>query len=214
MTTKLFKKILSLSLCIALVLCSSLTATATDYTYKHTEDEIEEIRTIAHDYLYDSIGGAPLEIWVGSKPLDYKLNGYSVIYASYNVELPMIMSNRIGKYIYFDYNYSYPSDLGYLVINTETNRVIELEEALEDGIVDADVLFQCSNKGFEMYLVGDADYDCELSIKDATEIQKAIAEINEIVRISKKHNETAFDYNNDGQVNIIDSTEIQKALIS
>ncbi len=214
MTGKLFKKILLLTFCIILVFCCSLTVSATDYTYNHTDDEIEEIRTIAHDYLYESIDGAPLEIFVGTKPLDLKFNGYSIIYASYNMELPMIMVKRIGGYIYYDYNYSYPSDLGYLVINPETNIVIELEEAIEDGMVDADALFEYSNIGFDMYLVGDADYDCELSIKDATEVQKAIAEMTEIVRISKKHNETAFDYNNDGQVNIIDSTEIQKALIS
>lgn len=214
MTTKVFKKLLALVLSLTLILSCGLTVSATDNTHKHSEDEIETIKTIAHDYLYDSIDGAPLEIAIGDKPYDLDFNGYKIIYARYNVSLPMIQIERIGKYIYYDLSYYVPSDLGYLVINPETKDVIELEEAIEAGIVDADALFEYQDKGFEMYLVGDANGDGELSIMDATEIQKALAQITKVVRVSAKHNETSFDYNYDGQVNIVDSTAIQKALIS
>lgn len=64
-----------------------------------------------------------------------------------------------------------------------------------------------------MYLAGDVDNDQKLSIIDATEIQKAIANITEIVKFDHS-DETVYDFNGDGQVNIIDSTEIQKSLIS
>ena len=77
MTTKVFKKLLALVLSLTLILSCGLTVSATDNTNKHSEDEIETIKTIAHDYLYDSIDGAPLEIAIGDKPYDLDFNGYT-----------------------------------------------------------------------------------------------------------------------------------------
>ena len=55
------------------------------------------------------------------------------------------------------------------------------------------------------YMIGDADGDNQVNIKDATTIQKFIASIE-----LKSFNEAAADANRDNQVNIKDATEIQK----
>ncbi len=57
-------------------------------------------------------------------------------------------------------------------------------------------------------LCGDVDLDGEINIKDATTIQKHIAELD-VLNIPS----TVLDANNDGAVNIMDSTEIQKYLV-
>ena len=54
-------------------------------------------------------------------------------------------------------------------------------------------------------MIGDADGDNQVNIKDATAIQKNIADI-EVANF----NEAAADANLDEQINIKDATEIQK----
>lgn len=59
-------------------------------------------------------------------------------------------------------------------------------------------------------LSGDVSLDGVVNISDATEIQKYIAEINELNEIQKLN----ADFNGDGSINITDSTAIQKYLAS
>lgn len=66
---------------------------------------------------------------------------------------------------------------------------------------------------FDMYIIGDADSDGKLSIKDATLVQKASVELEEIV-YTEYQNDTTFDCNGDGTVNVTDATAIQKTIVS
>lgn len=64
-----------------------------------------------------------------------------------------------------------------------------------------------------MYMLGDADNDGELTIKDATVVQRAGIGLTDIVKTDTKQ-DTVFDYNGDGRVSIMDVTCIQKKLVA
>ncbi|MGN0490487.1 hypothetical protein [Ruminococcus sp.] len=145
-------------------------------------------------------------------PVFKNFNGYFLISARYNLEEPMPASERYGDYILENEGRSIPSIFGYLAVNPETGDVITLENGLKNGVIDTDKLFEISI-GFDMYKLGDADNDGELTIKDATVVQKAGVDLAEIVK-TRYGMDTVFDYNNDGRVSILDVTCIQKKLVS
>ncbi len=76
-----------------------------------------------------------------------------------------------------------------------------------DGPTDAPTNVPTELPTNPSYMIGDADGDNTINIKDATAIQKKIAEIE-----VTSFNEAAADANLDGQVNIKDATEIQKSI--
>ncbi len=145
-------------------------------------------------------------------PVFKNFNGYFLISARYNLEEPMPASERYGDYILENEGRSIPSIFGYLAVNPETDDVITLENGLKNGVIDTDKLFEISI-GIDMYKLGDADNDGELTIKDATVVQKAGIDLAEIVK-TRYGMDTVFDYNNDGRVSILDVTCIQKKLVS
>lgn len=59
-------------------------------------------------------------------------------------------------------------------------------------------------------VLGDADLDCNLNIKDVTFIQKCIADIEHLTRLKLIN----ADFDKNGSVDILDATAIQKALAS
>lgn len=142
-------------------------------------------------------------------PIFKNFEGFFIVYARYNIEEPMPISERYGDYIIEDVNRSIPSVFGYLAVNPETGDIITLEDGLANGKIDEDKLFETSFEN--MYKLGDADSDGMLTVKDATIVQKAGVGLAEIVR-TKLNMDTVFDYNNDGTVNILDATCIQKKL--
>ncbi|MBQ8001719.1 MAG: dockerin type I repeat-containing protein [Ruminococcus sp.] len=85
--------------------------------------------------------------------------------------------------------------------------VIFLKEAVENGLFDiadyAKLLPDC-------YLIGDADMDSELTIKDATAIQKYIAKIEGEHILVPKSSKWAVDMNGDYEINVKDATAVQK----
>lgn len=145
-------------------------------------------------------------------PVFKNFNGYFLISARYNLEEPMPASERYGDYILENEGRSIPSIFGYLAVNPETDDVITLENGLKNGVIDTDKLFEISI-GIDMYKLGDADNDGELTIKDATVVQKAGIDLAEVVK-TRYGMDTVFDYNNDGRVSILDVTCIQKKLVS
>lgn len=145
-------------------------------------------------------------------PVFKNFNGYFLISARYNLEEPMPASERYGDYILENEGRSIPSIFGYIAVNPETGDVITLENGLKNGVIDTDKLFEISI-GIDMYKLGDADNDGELTIKDATVVQKAGIDLAEIVK-TRYGMDTVFDYNNDGRVSILDVTCIQKKLVN
>lgn len=61
---------------------------------------------------------------------------------------------------------------------------------------------------FQLMLCGDVDLSGEINIKDATAIQKHIANI-ELLNIASN----VLDANGDGEINIIDATDVQKHIV-
>lgn len=57
-------------------------------------------------------------------------------------------------------------------------------------------------------LIGDADKDSIVSVIDATEIQRAVAQISEVKDVN------AADFDGDGEVTILDASSIQKYLVN
>lgn len=85
--------------------------------------------------------------------------------------------------------------------------VIFLKEAVENGLLDiADYVKLLP----DCYLIGDADMDNELTIKDATAIQKYIAKTDGEHILVPDSGFWAVDMNGDIEINVKDATAIQK----
>ncbi len=179
-------------------------------------NEAKRTNEILKDYfakLYDNESDA--SYFIDNLPLFKDFNGYRLVSAHYNGYFTQINSIRMGDYILESNNLYDPSELACMAVNSQTGEVITLEEAIESGIVDLDKLFECYDNtyfNFKMYLIGDADYDGRLTVKDATLIQKtAIGILEEDKKDLKK--DSAYDFNKDGRVSIIDTTDVQRKLV-
>ena len=92
-------------------------------------------------------------------------------------------------------------------------KIYTLEEAYHAEIDGIEKALEFLN-GTTIAMIGDADANFTLNIKDATWIQKSIAKYSDL---PKRHewNELAFDacdFNRDDKINIKDATAIQKHL--
>lgn len=102
-----------------------------------------------------------------------------------------------------------PDEIGYFVYFPEEDKLYTLEEALE---VKTEYIEEIVS-GFDLYkydscrLIGDADGNSKINVKDATRIQKRIAGFD---LGSSKTEIEASDFNGDGKVNVRDATAIQK----
>ena len=180
-----------------------------------TFEEVLKIKELAENYFEVQPENSFSETVCAALPRFADFDGYRIYNARFDIVSPMLLTKRMGNYIFEGFNYYYPSDLGYLVINPDTGDVVELEEAVENQVIDIDELYEYSKEQpfvFTMYLLGDADDDGELSIKDATLVQKASLNLEEI-ESTETGADTVFDYDNDGRVCIVDVTKIQKALV-
>lgn len=171
-------------------------------------EDFLKIKELAQTKLDNEKQNQYMETMIGI-PIFKNFEGFFIVYARYNIEEPMPISERYGDYIIEDVNRSIPSVFGYLAVNPETGDIITLEDGLANGKIDEDKLFETSFEN--MYKLGDADSDGMLTVKDATIVQKAAVGLAETVK-TKYGFDTVFDYNNDGIVNVLDSTCIQKKL--
>ncbi len=128
-----------------------------------------------------------------------------------------------GDYVVADYYVTYPYELGYYILIPETAEILTLKEAWDKNLEGIDAVFE---KGVLGQLIGDADNDGKLTVRDATAIQKAIAGISTIKGDRFKvitgyietdsndmpiiENKYISDYNRDGVRNVKDATAIQK----
>ena len=112
-----------------------------------------------------------------------------------------------------------PYCLRYFVYTPENNKTYTLTEAYNAGIEGIENVFTDFGLG---YLMGDADNDRRLTIKDATYIQKYIAKVEEIeapeglnghnIDQSDDNFVSVADFDNNNNINIKDATAIQKRL--
>lgn len=144
---------------------------------------------------------------------------YVLIDAFYSVVTEGTLTKKFGDYVLSTCEITYPSlEFGYYIYLPEKNEVYTLTEAFEKEIEGIYNVFTDAGIG---KLIGDVNYDRKLNIKDATLIQKAVANLAEIennyikgTSWSLDENMPAFvaDFNCDGKMNVRDATAIQKKL--
>lgn len=175
-------------------------------------DELVKIDEIMQEYISNN-PFAYVDYVYNQMPVFKDFNGYRMLLFYNMVVEPMFNVQRYEDYIIEMNGYYYPSSLCYILVNPTTGDIKTLDEGLLNGIVDTDKLFDAyldSPFAFDMHIIGDADCDNQLSIKDATYIQKFCVGLE---KDSNTYCASNFnDFNGDGMVNIIDATEIQKAL--
>lgn len=128
-----------------------------------------------------------------------------------------------GDYVVADYYVTYPYELGYYILIPETSEILTLKEAWDKKLEGINSIFE---NGVLGELIGDADKDGKLTVRDATAIQKVIAGISTVKddkytviigyteTVSNDmpitENKYISDYNRDGERNVKDATAIQK----
>ncbi|MBQ3329752.1 MAG: hypothetical protein IJG87_01080 [Ruminococcus sp.] len=93
-------------------------------------------------------------------------------------------------------------DLTKRITDDEGNESIDYS-----GLYDLEDISRKIDMYYDVQLLGDADGDCDVTIIDATVIQRVLAELS-----VDSYNEAAADTDGDGDVTIIDATFIQRFL--
>lgn len=132
---------------------------------------------------------------------------------------PMCGVEYIGEYAVYHGNYYSPYRLGYFVYVPERDEVYTLKDAY---YADIDGIEKAFTEGcYLSALTGDVNVDGKLNIKDATFIQKQLADLlpeHPLDIIEKLDNGNSYfydymrDFNQDEEINIKDATAIQKYL--
>lgn len=143
---------------------------------------------------------------------------YVLIYAGQMVASPVYSYGKYGDYIVSSGGYHSPYTLGYCIYIPEKSIVTDLREAYDQELNNIDAVFSDYKLGM---VIGDVNNDGKLNVKDATFIQKCLADIetfgadDKIDGICEDGSEEVFyisDFNCDGKRNIKDVTDIQKHL--
>ncbi len=169
--------------------------------------------------------------WYSYKELYYYTDGkgaqkmpeatpdYVLISGSFNANSPSLSFGVIGDYVLHCENCGNPDCLRYFVCTPENGKVYTLQGAYNEGVEGILNVFTDYGLG---HLMGDADNDRKLTIKDATYIQKYVARFegieepfgftgHNVYEYGDYYVSVAdFDENND--INIKDATAIQKRL--
>ncbi|MGN0504842.1 MAG: hypothetical protein ACI4HJ_07365 [Ruminococcus sp.] len=221
------KKSIALILVMALLGCAALvnvSAISVDTENKYKYDEII-IPKVFQDY---ELENPDLVIYYNEvfeyyahdtdSSQDESIPEYVLIYLSTNMSYDMPTADVFGEYILKSTSIGYPFAYGYGIYIPSTKEVYSLTYAYELGIEGIEQVFTEAKIG---RLIGDMDKDREITIKDATIIQKCLAGISEfdkndyIIAFSYEDNPPLLyvsDFNRDCNRNIEDATAIQKHL--
>ena len=143
---------------------------------------------------------------------------YVLVNVSSNRIGPMYAAKVFGDYILENDCHEYPFTFGYGIYIPSKEEIYSLSYAYEMNIEGIEKVFTEYGLG---KLIGDMDEDNQITIKDATCIQKCLAGISEFAVsdiISAFQNEEnppilyVSDFNRDCKRNIKDATAIQKYL--
>ena len=180
-----------------------------DYGYKELYEHFSEISSTdeaAPDYVL--VKG--IDSWEEGRMCVQLYGDYVVKTDKTNVALYHPFYDENGYYIIIP-----GDDLHY---RTE-REVIALRDAYDEGIVDISAVFEEYGLG---YLIGDANNDRVLNVKDATEIQKCVAGLISFADYDCLFSDDftpeagaphyVTDFNRDGQRNVRDATAIQKRI--
>lgn len=199
-----------------------------DLTEDATSDE-EALKQLVWEYMLRQMGG--VNRFEGTKYYDtvefsldavYEHKGESAEgYVVFDLNFPKKdsemgdVSVKISDSIYTNevdyYRVSCYLGLGYYVVIPEAHEVIILEDAVKadlDGLKD-----WCAEEGIARK-IGDADADGEITVKDATYIQKSVAGFEGYADkdIYAMYCSSYSDFDGNYKVNVKDATNIQKYL--
>lgn len=141
----------------------------------------------------------PVEYYYGMDGLYGLFRGGQVQSQEYSEEI-------IDDLLIFGSKYTHSDDnpTGLFAV-TESGVIRTFKEGFELNVLHID---QVAMSVPYVYVIGDADYDWKITVKDATEIQKLVAglkEYKEVVCVSRPE-----DRDRDGRVTVKDATNVQK----
>lgn len=122
-----------------------------------------------------------------------------------------------NEYVMYEESTSTPAEFGYFVYLPEENKIYTLIESFENDIENIHDIF---TEGILGDMTGDVNFDGKLNIRDATFIQKDVANKTSVYEkyymVKGRYDSTRAlkiaDFNRDGKFNIRDATAIQKHL--
>ena len=221
------KKSIALILVMALLGCAALvnvSAISVDTENKYKYDEII-IPKVFQDY---ELENPDLVIYYNEvfeyyahdtdSSQDESIPEYVLIYLNSNMCMDMPVGDVFGDYVLMNSSGGYPYAYGYGIFIPSTEEIYDLSVAYKMGIEGIESVFTEVKIG---KLIGDMDKDREITIKDATIIQKCLSGISEfdkndyIIAFSYEDNPPLLyvsDFNRDCKRNISDATAIQKYL--
>lgn len=148
--------------------------------------------------------------------LDETVPDYVLIACSGNVLLPMVTCDVFGDYILQASSIRTPFVYGYGIYVPDADDVLDLKDAYKAGIEGIENVFSEVEIGT---LMGDADRDRKLTIKDATYVQKILAGFDgfkDYAIYGWNYNKdipcSIADFNRDQTTNIKDVTAMQKRI--
>lgn len=138
---------------------------------------------------------------------------FVLIYLKSNMASPLPDVDVLGDYVFYSLDIAYPFAYGYGVFIPKTGEVYDLIKAYDMKIEGIENVFTEAGVG---RLIGDMDEDRKLTVKDATYIQKCLAELSGFTEsffaaMPEEGEPCAIsDFNRDGKRDIRDATAIQK----
>ena len=208
---KLFCVILVLVLCLSSVFIAGAADTSEKGKYEQIivdrlKISFDEIGEDYGYYLYKEIYEYYSD---SSSSADEAEPDYVLVFASWPWVSPAIAREIIGEYAVIASNFYEPYILGYHIYVPAEDKIYTLEEAYNENIAGIDKAF--TESGIPAGIIGDADKDGKISIKDATLLQKHLAKItSKYDYYGEFISEMIVDFNRDEIFNINDATAIQK----
>ena len=136
---------------------------------------------------------------------------YILIFAAQAPGLPIEPFDRIGDYA-IESSAAYGEHHGYYIYVPATGALYDLRSAVEDAVDIKGIANAFLHMGKRAGIIGDTDKDRKITVKDATYIQKVLAEIAVPENYYHNVSELIRDFYRNDEVNIKDATAIQKAV--
>ena len=213
------KKIVSFLLVMLITVFATVSTSALDskpisfeeYVYRYFRDfysTVEDVVTVA--------GNADYKLILIDDPYDLDRNDYAIVRYTSNNPILEPYFHRFGE----NDEYYECSDVTNLLfesgITVFCGKYLSFPESHNDDFYTVEEILEIQPKAFDKILeylgpecvgiIGDADGDRAITIIDATEIQRHIAELSVIA------NEKIVDFDNSGKTDILDATSIQLKL--
>ena len=189
-----------------------------EYAYKDRIFGLLELERYENNPEFNPISYRELYMYYNTTSSTQEIPDYVLVSLYTNVYEAMPTSEVFGEYLIASSIRRIPYKLGYYIYLPQKDMVYELSYAYELQIEGIEKVFIDCGIG---RLIGDMDKDRKITIKDATYIQKCLANIQEfdyddyIDGFAYEENPPLLyisDFNRDCKRNIKDATAIQKHL--